>query len=199
MLYLPPGVAHDGVAVGECITYSIGFRAPTWQELLDPWLAHFAEHARRARALRATPGQRPVRHPAALPPAMTRQVHAALSRTRPTPRRHGALPAGAAVRAQAAGGVRAARGARRPWPHSRAARRRRGVALDLRSRMLTGRAGVALNGELFAVARSFGPHCNAWPISARLDARALARAPAPLMALLRDWLLAGWLGFGPRS
>ena len=41
MLYLPPGVAHDGVADGECITYSIGFRAPTWQELLDPWLASF--------------------------------------------------------------------------------------------------------------------------------------------------------------
>ena len=28
MLYLPPGWAHDGVAVGDCITASIGFRAP---------------------------------------------------------------------------------------------------------------------------------------------------------------------------
>src|SRR5205085_5385100 len=28
MLYLPPGWGHDGVAVGECITASIGFRAP---------------------------------------------------------------------------------------------------------------------------------------------------------------------------
>ena len=28
MLYLPPGYAHDGVAVGECMTYSVGFRAP---------------------------------------------------------------------------------------------------------------------------------------------------------------------------
>jgi 50S ribosomal protein L16 3-hydroxylase len=33
MLYLPPGYAHDGVAVGECVTYSIGFRAPSAQEL----------------------------------------------------------------------------------------------------------------------------------------------------------------------
>jgi 50S ribosomal protein L16 3-hydroxylase len=33
MLYLPPGYAHDGVAVGECATYSIGFRAPSAQEL----------------------------------------------------------------------------------------------------------------------------------------------------------------------
>jgi 50S ribosomal protein L16 3-hydroxylase len=28
MLYLPPRYAHDGVAEGECMTYSIGFRAP---------------------------------------------------------------------------------------------------------------------------------------------------------------------------
>ncbi|HUH88776.1 MAG TPA: cupin domain-containing protein [Pusillimonas sp.] len=28
MLYLPPQVAHDGVAKGECMTISIGFRAP---------------------------------------------------------------------------------------------------------------------------------------------------------------------------
>ncbi|MGE5338274.1 MAG: cupin domain-containing protein, partial [Gemmatimonadota bacterium] len=27
-LYLPPGVAHEGVAIGECITCSVGFRAP---------------------------------------------------------------------------------------------------------------------------------------------------------------------------
>ncbi|NYT62089.1 cupin domain-containing protein [Alcaligenaceae bacterium] len=29
MLYLPPHAAHDGVAVGDCMTISIGFRAPT--------------------------------------------------------------------------------------------------------------------------------------------------------------------------
>ncbi len=28
MLYLPPGVAHYGVALEECLTYSVGFRAP---------------------------------------------------------------------------------------------------------------------------------------------------------------------------
>lgn len=33
MLYLPPHWAHDGVAIGECMTYSIGFRAPTAQEI----------------------------------------------------------------------------------------------------------------------------------------------------------------------
>jgi len=34
MLYLPPGIAHHGVAVGECMTFSIGFRAPSDTEML---------------------------------------------------------------------------------------------------------------------------------------------------------------------
>ncbi|HEY3520376.1 MAG TPA: cupin domain-containing protein [Rhodanobacteraceae bacterium] len=34
MLYLPPGVPHDGVAIGECMTFSIGMRAPSSAELL---------------------------------------------------------------------------------------------------------------------------------------------------------------------
>ena len=34
MLYLPPGVAHHGVALEDCLTYSIGFRAPSGRELL---------------------------------------------------------------------------------------------------------------------------------------------------------------------
>src|SRR4051812_29628886 len=33
MLYLPPRWAHDGIAVGECQTYSIGFRAPSRSEI----------------------------------------------------------------------------------------------------------------------------------------------------------------------
>jgi 50S ribosomal protein L16 3-hydroxylase len=34
LLYLPPGVAHYGVAQGPCLTYSIGFRAPSYQDLI---------------------------------------------------------------------------------------------------------------------------------------------------------------------
>lgn len=33
LLYLPPGVPHHGVAVGECMTFSVGFRAPTLREM----------------------------------------------------------------------------------------------------------------------------------------------------------------------
>ena len=34
VLYLPPGVAHRGESVGSSISYSVGFRAPTLQEML---------------------------------------------------------------------------------------------------------------------------------------------------------------------
>jgi 50S ribosomal protein L16 3-hydroxylase len=37
VLYLPPGVAHWGVAEGECITWSVGFRAPSATELFTHW------------------------------------------------------------------------------------------------------------------------------------------------------------------
>ena len=35
MLYVPPGLAHWGVAQGECTTFSIGFRAPRASDLLS--------------------------------------------------------------------------------------------------------------------------------------------------------------------
>lgn len=40
MLYLPPGVPHNGVALEPCLTYSFGFLAPTQAELMidfAPW------------------------------------------------------------------------------------------------------------------------------------------------------------------
>jgi 50S ribosomal protein L16 3-hydroxylase len=42
-LYLPPGVAHDGVAIGECTTYSVGMRAPSRAELLFDFTEFLAE------------------------------------------------------------------------------------------------------------------------------------------------------------
>jgi len=48
ILYLPPGVAHWGVSQGECMTYSVGFRAPSEQEMVadftDYLLQHIPEH-----------------------------------------------------------------------------------------------------------------------------------------------------------
>ncbi|MEH6551211.1 MAG: cupin domain-containing protein [Pseudomonadales bacterium] len=41
MLYLPPGISHWGVAQSPCLTYSVGFRAPSQSDLLS----HFADEA----------------------------------------------------------------------------------------------------------------------------------------------------------
>lgn len=39
MLYVPPGLSHNGVAVGDdCMTYSVGFRAPSRSELIGHWM-----------------------------------------------------------------------------------------------------------------------------------------------------------------
>ena len=43
MLYLPPGYAHDGVAIGECMTYSVGFRVPRSAELASDLLMGLSE------------------------------------------------------------------------------------------------------------------------------------------------------------
>lgn len=40
MLYIPPAHPHNGVALQECINYSVGFRAPTQTELLS----HFCDY-----------------------------------------------------------------------------------------------------------------------------------------------------------
>ena len=43
MLYLPPKYAHDGIAEGECMTWSIGFRAPGSTELARGFLEFLSE------------------------------------------------------------------------------------------------------------------------------------------------------------
>lgn len=43
MLYLPPKLAHYGIAQGECMTYSVGFRAPNQQDLIESYLGALAE------------------------------------------------------------------------------------------------------------------------------------------------------------
>ncbi len=42
-LYLPPGLPHDGTALGECMTFSIGMRAPAHAELLLDFAEFLAE------------------------------------------------------------------------------------------------------------------------------------------------------------
>ncbi len=65
MLYLPPRIAHDGVAIGDdCMTYSVGFRAPSRRELIANWseslfaeLADDDRYADPALGLQENPGE----------------------------------------------------------------------------------------------------------------------------------------------
>ncbi|SEI96638.1 50S ribosomal protein L16 3-hydroxylase [Paraburkholderia diazotrophica] len=84
MLYLPPHIAHDGVAQGECMTCSIGFRAPSTSELAAQFLYYLAErgeaHASpNGSALYRDPQQPAVERPAELPPALVNRVGAILA------------------------------------------------------------------------------------------------------------------------
>lgn len=65
LLYLPPGFAHWGIARGECMTYSVGFRAPADRELLDGFCNHLIERTPEQQRY-SDPGLAPLRHPGAL-------------------------------------------------------------------------------------------------------------------------------------
>jgi 50S ribosomal protein L16 3-hydroxylase len=62
MLYLPPGVAHHGVALEDCLTYSVGFRAPSHADLVLGWLQQIANRIDRSKQYE-DPGLRPQRDP----------------------------------------------------------------------------------------------------------------------------------------
>jgi 50S ribosomal protein L16 3-hydroxylase len=55
VLYLPPGVAHWGVAEGPCMTCSVGFRSPSQQELAAGWLQDLLDRSSDTRRYRDPP------------------------------------------------------------------------------------------------------------------------------------------------
>ena len=81
LLYLPPGWAHDGVALDDCFTYSIGFRAPGGAELGAAFLDWLHERGLPERAYR-DPGLRPSARGACIPARMLEHAAAALARLR---------------------------------------------------------------------------------------------------------------------
>jgi 50S ribosomal protein L16 3-hydroxylase len=81
LLYLPPRYAHEGVARSNCMTLSVGFRAPRAQELASQFLTYLQDeldlpglYEDRDLALQ--------KHPAQLPPAMVKKFAATLRRIR---------------------------------------------------------------------------------------------------------------------
>lgn len=80
MLYLPPNVAHWGVAEDDdCMTYSIGFRAPAARELAVEFLDACRQEGL-PDALYQDPELQPVSDAAAIDPAMVNRVSDMLQR-----------------------------------------------------------------------------------------------------------------------
>jgi 50S ribosomal protein L16 3-hydroxylase len=81
LLYLPPGLEHDGVALERCFTYSIGFRAPAGAELGAAFLDWLHERGLRDARYR-DPGLRPATHPGRIPAELVTFAGNLLSRIR---------------------------------------------------------------------------------------------------------------------
>lgn len=79
LLYLPPDWAHDGIAVGECMTWSIGFRAPPAQELADQFLTYLQDSVR-IDGIYRDPDLVPQQHPAEISAQMIDRVAAMLEK-----------------------------------------------------------------------------------------------------------------------
>jgi 50S ribosomal protein L16 3-hydroxylase len=73
MLYLPPRYAHDGIAMGECMTYSIGFRSPHANELAGELLQRLAQEAdfSQGETLYRDPNQPAQAQPAKIPGSLS--------------------------------------------------------------------------------------------------------------------------------
>jgi 50S ribosomal protein L16 3-hydroxylase len=195
MLYLPPHVAHDGVAIDACITCSIGFRAPDTQELT----LRFLEYLQDTLALDgryADPDLRPQRRPAHIGAPMVHQAAKMLAgirwNTGDVARflgRHLTEPKANVIFDPPL----------RPLAGTTFARavQRRGVRLDFKSRMLYGNGAVFINGEEYAA------HGAAGRLLRRLaDRRALP--PGSVLdssahELIHQWYRAGYLDLGANT
>jgi 50S ribosomal protein L16 3-hydroxylase len=79
MLYLPPRYAHKGTALTSCTTYSIGFRAPSHQELASEFLNYLHDHIS-LEGLYSDPNLKAQKHPAEITRDMLKQVIAILNK-----------------------------------------------------------------------------------------------------------------------
>ncbi len=190
MLYLPPDHAHDGVAIDACTTYSIGFRAPLYQELAEAFLDHLRDTVDLAGRY-ADPDLRPARGPARIDAKMQQRIVQALSRIR----FDATTIARFLGRYLTEPGPGVVFSAPPSLSHSAFARRiaRGGVALDRRSQLLYDNARLYVNGEDVAMPRAGASALMRLADERRLPARDCAALPASTIGLLHDWHGHGFL------
>jgi 50S ribosomal protein L16 3-hydroxylase len=77
MLYLPPHCGHNGIAEDDCMTYSIGFRTPAYQELAEQFLVYLQDRIC-VDGVYADPGLNTQIHPSEIGTDMLQQVARAI-------------------------------------------------------------------------------------------------------------------------
>jgi 50S ribosomal protein L16 3-hydroxylase len=183
MLYLPPRYAHDGIAQGPCMTWSIGFRSASRQEWAREILYRLTEHLPDNPGLYADARQDSPRHAAQIPEAMHQHLQTVLKQAMVNP-----LPAQQALgewltepKAQVwfeAG---------RPWQAGS------GVRLDRRSRMLYDRHFIFLNGESWRASGADARLLRQLADQGALGPKELQRVSQAVRDCLIEWTEAGWL------
>jgi 50S ribosomal protein L16 3-hydroxylase len=188
MLYVPPRWGHDGVAVGgDCMTCSIGFRAPTPTELARDVLQRMVDaldlpdNERHERPYRDPPGSA-TDTPARIPPSMqafaARSVIHALNDARSLACALGESLTEPKPIVWFQGGEALVLG--------------QGVRLDARTRMMYDTHHVFINGESFRAAGRDARLMHELADARALSAHAMARLSGEARHLLDDWALAGW-------
>ena len=191
MLYLPPHYAHDGVAIGECMTYSIGFRAPAYQELGESFL-DFMLDTIDLPGRYADPDLKPATRPAELPAGMVARMRDELNKIRFTDDditiflgQHLSEPKPSVFFDPPA----------QPLSFARffQAARKRGLRLHRKTQVLYRGANVFINGESFHVGRADKTILARLADMRAVDGEALSGASEDLLEALHQWHETGWL------
>lgn len=191
MLYLPPQYAHDGVAIGECMTYSIGFRAPAFQELGEAFLQFMADTIDLPGRY-ADPELKPAKHPAELPAELLTSVTDEINKMRFTEEditiflgEYLSEPKASVFFDPLEKPLTLAR-------FSLAANKR-GIKLARKTQMLYRGKHIFINGESFAVGRADKTLLCALADQRQLEKSALQHASEDVTEAFHQWYQDGWL------
>ena len=197
MLYLPPGWGHDGVAEGECMTCSVGFRAASRTEFAREVLQHCLDAAADAEEteeaapspLYRDPAQAATDTPAQIPPAMLAFAADAVSRL---------------VGDEQALACSLGEWLSEPKPQvwfdeAQPLAPQCAVRLDDRTRMLWDPWHVFINGESFRAGGRDARLMRQLADQRHLSQRDRARLGSAAAGLLEEWGAAGWLHAEPVS
>ena len=184
MLYLPPLWGHDGVAEGECMTCSVGFRAPRALDLARQLAQRLGERVDDdGGRLYRDATQPATATPAAVPTALADFALTALRRLLED--RDACDEALGQWLSEPKASVWFDGGA--PWPQGM------GLALDRRTRMLYDARRLYVNGEAFRIGGRDAALLRRLADEGRLGARDAARLSAGAREVVSEWASAGWL------